>query len=120
MKTRKEAIQYCKTLPDVYEDYPFHDENWTVMRIRKSKKCFAYIFEREDRIWINVKCSPEWIGVWREAFAGVVPGFHMNKEHWNSIILDGSVPDREIKRMIAESYDLVGGGNVKASGFMRG
>lgn len=107
MKTRKEVITYCKSFPGVYEDYPFHDDNWTVMRIRKNKKSFAYIYEREGCIWVNVKCSPEWIDVWREAFTGVIPGFHMNKKYWNTIMLDGSVPDREIKRMIGESYDLL-------------
>lgn len=107
MKTRKEAITYCKSFSDVYEDYPFHDNNWTVMRIRKNKKSFAYIYEREGCIWVNVKCSPEWIEVWREAFTGVIPGFHMNKKYWNTIMLNGSVPDKEIRRMIGESYDLM-------------
>jgi len=44
---------------------------------------------------------------WRNAYTSVVPAYHMNKKHWNSIILDGTVPGKEIKRMIAESYDLV-------------
>ncbi|MBT9775646.1 MmcQ/YjbR family DNA-binding protein [Clostridium sp. MCC353] len=107
MKTREEVITYCKTLADVYEDYPFHDENWTVMRYRKNKKCFAYIYEREGAVWVNVKCSPEWIEFWRNAWESVVPAYHMNKNHWNSLILDGTIPGQDIKRMIAESYDLI-------------
>lgn len=107
MKTREAVIRFCKTLPDVYEDYPFHDQNWTVMRHKKNKKSFAYIFEREERIWVNVKCDPEWILLWRESFPSVVPAYHMNKKYWNSLILDGTVPEKDIKRMIAESYDLV-------------
>lgn len=56
-------------------------------------------------------CSdPEWILVWRETYDSVVPAYHMNKKHWNSIILDGSVPDEDIKRMIGESYDLIRAG----------
>lgn len=107
VKTREEVIKYCKTLPDVYEDYPFHDQNWTVMRCRKSKKSFAYIYDREGAVWVNVKASPEWIEFWRNAWKAVVPAYHMNKKHWNSLILDGTIPDEDIKRMIAESYDLV-------------
>lgn len=60
-------------------------------------------------MWVNVKCDPEWREFWRGAYASVIPAYHMNKTHWNSIILDGSVRDKDIKRMIAESYDLCGG-----------
>ncbi len=106
MTERKEAIACASALKDVYEDYPFHDPNWCVMRHKKNKKTFALIYEKDGHIWINVKCDPEWRDFWRETFASVVPGYHMNKEHWNSIILDGTVPDKEIRRMILESYDL--------------
>lgn len=106
MKTRLEAIAYCTSLPNAYEDYPFRDENWTVMRHKENKKVFACIYEREGAIWINVKCDPEWRDFWRDSFASVVPAYHMNKEHWNSVILDGSVPEKEIHSMIKESYAL--------------
>ena len=106
MTERKEAIGYCLTFKDVYEDYPFHDPNWCVMRHKSTKKTFALIYEKDNNIWINVKCDPEWRDFWRNAFASVVPAYHMNKTHWNSIILDGSVPEQDIRRMIAESYDL--------------
>lgn len=109
MTERKEVIAYCQSLPGAYEDYPFHDANWTVMRCRSSRKSFALIFEREGNIWVNVKCSPEWILFWREAFEAVVPAYHMNKKHWNSLILNGSIPEEEVKRMIRESYELVMG-----------
>ena len=79
MTDRKEAIACASALKDVYEDYPFHDPNWCVMRHKKNKKTFALIYEREGRIWINVKCDPEWRDFW---------------------------PDQEIRRMISESYDL--------------
>ncbi len=106
MNTRAKVITFCTKLDDVYEDYPFHDPNWTVIRHRANKKVFAWIFEKDDFIWINVKCDPEWRDFFRNAYQSVVPGFHLNKEHWNSIILDGTVPERDIKRMIEESYDL--------------
>lgn len=105
MRTKKEAIVYCLSFEAVYEDYPFHDDNWCVMRHKENKKAFAFIYQKEDQIWINVKCDPQWRDFWRNSFASVVPAYHMNKTHWNSIILDGTVPDKEIKRMIGESYD---------------
>ena len=106
MKTREDAIKYCKSFYNVYEDYPFHDANWTIMRHKQNKKMFAAIYEREENIWINVKCDPEWREFWRNAFASVIPAYHMNKQHWNSIILDGTILEKDIQRMIAESYDL--------------
>ncbi len=106
MREKKEVIAYCLTLGKVYEDYPFHDDNWCVMRHKDTKKTFAYIYIRQERVWVNVKCEPQWRDFWRDAFASVVPAYHMNKTHWNSVILDGTVPEKEIKRMIAESFDL--------------
>lgn len=54
-----------------------------------------------------MKVSPEWRDLWRSTYSSVIAGWHQNKEHWNTIILDGTVPDEDIRRMIAESYDLV-------------
>lgn len=106
MKTRDDAIKFCLSLQNTYEDYPFHDFNWTVMRHKDNKKMFAAIFEREGHIWINVKCDPDWAYMWRSTFKSVLPAYHMNKWHWNSIILDGTVPDNDIKNMVNESYEL--------------
>lgn len=106
MTTRQQIIQYSLTLPHVFEDYPFRDSNWTCMRIRTTNRIFAWIFEREGHIWVNVKCDPQWRDFWRSTYESVVPAYHMNKVHWNSLILDGSIPEKDIRRMIAESYDL--------------
>lgn len=106
MTTRTDAIAFCNTLPDTYEDMPFHDPNWTLIRHNGNKKVFAWIYEKDGFIWINVKCDPECRDFWRSAYQSVVPGYHLNKEHWNSIILDGTVPKNDIIRMIEESYDL--------------
>ena len=106
MLTREEAIAFCSKLEDVYEDYPFRDPNWTVMRHKKNQKVFAWIYEKDGHIWVNVKCNEEWRDFWRNAFKSVVPGYHLNKKYWNSIILDGTVPDKDIERMIEESYEL--------------
>lgn len=106
MKTRSDAISFCLTFENVYEDYPFSDKNWCVIRHRANNKVFAWIFERDEHIWINVKCKPEWLSFWRNSFRSVVPAYHLNKEHWNSIILDESIPESEIHTMISESYEL--------------
>lgn len=103
---RQEIITLCLKYPNVYEDYPFHDPNWCVMRHKENKKVFAWIFEKDGHIWVNVKCDPEWAAFWRNAFDSVVPAYHLNKTYWNSIILDGNVPDKEIRIMIGNSYDL--------------
>ena len=106
--TKEEVLACCLALKNTSSDQPFHDPGWTVARRRESRKIFAVIFERDGRIWVNVKVDPEWRDFWRNAFPSVVPAYHMNKEHWNSIILDGTVPDEDIRRVIGESYDLVG------------
>ena len=107
MLTRKEALSYGLSLPDTYQEAPFHDDNWQLVRVRGTRKAFLWTYERNGLINLNVKVSPKWRDLWRKAYASVIPGWHQNKEHWNTIILDGTIPDSEIKRMIAESYDIV-------------
>ena len=107
MKTRKEALEYGLSFPNTYQDAPFHDPNWQLVRVKKSKKAFLWTYERDGFINLNVKADPEWRDFWRSAYASVIPGWHQNKEHWSTIILDGSIPRKDIERMIAESYDLV-------------
>ena len=107
MTTREEAIAYGLTFPDTYMETPFKDTNWQLIRVKESKKAFLWVYEREGYINLNVKVSPEWRDFWRKAFKSVIAGWHQNKEHWNTIILDGSVPEKDIKTMIAESYALI-------------
>lgn len=107
MKTREEALEYGLSFPDTFMEAPFHDPNWQLVRVKGSKKAFLWTYEREGYVNLNVKADPEWRDFWRNAFDAVIPGYHQNKEHWNTIILDGSIPDKDIKRMIAESYEMV-------------
>ena len=109
MRERREVIDYCLTFENVFEDYPFHDDNWCVMRHKQNKKVFAWIFNKDGYVWVNVKCDVEWRDFWRNAFESVIPAYHLNKTYWNSIILDGTIPVEDIKRMIGESYDLTRG-----------
>ena len=107
LKTREEALRYGLSFPDTYIDAPFHDENWQLVRIRKNKKVFLWTYEKDGHICINIKVNPEWRDFWRSTYEAVLPGYHQNKEHWNTVILDGTIPENGIRRMIAESYDLV-------------
>lgn len=107
MKTREEALAYALSFPKTYQEAPFHDNNWQLVRVEGSKKAFLWTYEREGNINLNVKADPQWRDLWRSTYASVIPGWHQNKDHWNTIILDGTVPEQEIQRMIAESYDLV-------------
>ena len=107
MKTREEALEYGLSFPDTYTEMPFHDPNWQLVRVKGSKKAFLWTYEKDGVLHLNVKTDPAWRDFWRSTFSSVIPAYHQNKEHWNTIILDGTIPDEDIRRMIAESYDLV-------------
>ena len=107
MTTREEALQYGLSFPDTYQEAPFHDPNWQLVRVQGSRKAFLWTYEREGLIHLNVKTTPDSRDFWRAAYASVIPGWHQNKEHWNTIILDGTIPDEAVRQMIGESYDLV-------------
>jgi predicted DNA-binding protein (MmcQ/YjbR family) len=95
---------YLLGRPDAWEDYPFGPDV-AVFKIRK--KMFATLGYEQDIARINLKCDPEQAMALRDIFESVLPGYHMNKAHWNTVILDGSIPAGEIERMIDQSYALV-------------
>ena len=107
MKTREEAIAYGLSFADTYQDAPFHDTNWQLVRYKGNRKAFLWTYEKDGCICLNVKVDPEKALFWRRIYQSVVPGYHQNKDHWNTVILDGSIPDKDVKMMIAESYDLI-------------
>lgn len=107
MKTREEALAYGLSFPNTYQEAPFHDPNWQLIRVKESKKAFLWTYEKDGYINLNVKVDSQWRDFWRNTYAAVVPAYHQNKEHWNTIILNGSIPDEDVRRMIAESYDLI-------------
>lgn len=111
MLTRKDLIEYCLTYADAYEDYPFDEDRsdpaaWTVMRHKSNHKSFALIYERGGCLNVNVKCNPPEADFLRGVYPAVTAGYHMNKEHWNGIAIDGSIPDGEIFGWIEESFEL--------------
>ena len=104
--TREQATQLCQALPGVYEDYPFDDFNWTVMRHQSNRRIFAAIYAHEGRIWVNLKAEPDYAALMCAAYSCVVPAYHMNKRHWISVILDGTMPQDELSALIRGSYRL--------------
>jgi len=100
----QETRQYLLQRPEAIEDFPFGPDT-AVMKIKG--KMFATLAYKGDLASMNLKCNPEEAMMLRDIFTGVLPGYHMNKKHWNTILLDGSVPIPEIERMIDRSYGLV-------------
>ena len=107
MLTREDVLNYGLSFPGTYKETPFHDQNWQLVRVTDNKKAFLWTYERDGYLNLNVKVDPEWRDFFRNAYESVIPGYHLNKEHWNTIIIDGTIPDSEIKKMIEESYRII-------------
>ena len=90
--------------PEAMEDYPFGPDT---MVLKVMDKIFATLGTYKEHSSINLKCDPDEALALRDIFPSVIPGYHMNKKHWNTVFLDGTVPDGEILRMIDNSYALV-------------
>lgn len=108
----KQARDYLLLRPEAIEDFPFGPDV-AVMKIRK--KMFATLAHGENYASMNLKCEPGEALMLRDIFESVLPGYHMNKRHWNTIQLDGSIPRGEIERMIENSYSLVVSGLPRAA-----
>jgi len=106
-KTREQVLAYGLSFPDTYQDAPFHDPNWQLIRYKGNKKAFLWTYEKDGYLNLNVKVDPEKAFFWRDIYPSVIPGYHQNKEHWNTIILDGTILPQDVKAMIADSYDLI-------------
>ena len=100
----QQARTYLLSKPEAEEDFPFGPEV-AVMKIRG--KMFATLGHAQDNARMNLKCEPQEALMLRDIFDAVLPGYHMNKRHWNTLVLDGSIPRGEIERMIDNSYALV-------------
>ena len=118
---RARIAAVCAEQPGAVETYPFGPST-TVYKV--GGRMFALLPIDADPPRINLKCDPEWSEVLRSAYAAVVPGYHQNKKHWNTITLDGSIPDDEIVELIQHSYELVtarrGGARGGAQGASEG
>ena len=96
--------EYCISKKGSEETFPF-DEVTLVYKVMG--KMFALVPTDREALTLNLKCDPERAEILREEYDGIRPGFHMNKKHWNTVHLDGSVPDKLVFELIDHSYDLV-------------
>lgn len=96
--------EYALSLPDVTESFPF-DETTLVMKA--GGKMFLLVSLDADPLQFNVKCDPERAIELREEYTCVLPGYHMNKKHWNTIVVDGTLTNKQLKEMVLDSYNLI-------------
>ena len=114
--TLAEFKELCLTFPDSVVDSPFSSYDTETARHLSNKKWFALLITLEGRPAVNLKCEPMKADFWRGAYPGaVVPAWHMNKEHWNTLYLDSGVPERDIFEMLSDSYELTRGKPRQAS-----
>jgi predicted DNA-binding protein (MmcQ/YjbR family) len=103
--------RWCLARPGATEEFPF-GERTSVFKVEG--KMFALSSLRSRPLSVSVKCEPELASQLRAAYPAVKPGYHLNKRHWNTITLDGSLDDKTVFDMLEDSYDLVVAGLPRA------
>ncbi len=110
--THKELEEYLLSLPGAWLDYPF-GEGTAVYKVGhkdvpgEQEKMFAIIAEDSKPLRVSLKCDPQLAIVLRDKYETVVPGYHLNKKHWNTIICTGQLGDEDIKDLVRLSYRLI-------------
>jgi predicted DNA-binding protein (MmcQ/YjbR family) len=104
--------EYCLSKPCATEGTPFGP---AVLVFKVSGKMFALAALDDVPTTVNLKCDPDLALELRDRYEQVTPGYHMNKKHWNTVEIEGGIPDPELRKMIDHSYDLVAKGLRKAS-----
>ena len=102
----KTVEKYILSMPNAKLDYPF-GEGVAVYKIKD--KMFALISEKSKPLQVSLKCDPQLAEILRQKYETVMPGYHLNKKHWNTVILSGQLPWEEVQGLIRHSYDLVAG-----------
>lgn len=100
----KTAEEYILSMPGATLDYPFGED---VAVYKVNNKMFALIAEKKKPVRLSLKCDPQLAETLRQRYESVLPGYHLSKKHWNTIILSGQLSDQEIHDLIRHSYDLV-------------
>jgi predicted DNA-binding protein (MmcQ/YjbR family) len=100
----KTVEEYLLSMPNARLDYPF-GEDVAVYKVKD--KMFALIREKKEPVQLSLKCDPLLAETLRAKYDTVMPGYHLNKKHWNTVVLTGQLPWDEIKDLIRLSYDLV-------------
>lgn len=109
--THKQVEQHLLSMPNARLDYPFGED---VAVYKVGDKMFALVPEKTEPVRLSLKCDPHLAEVLREKYETVLPGYHLNKKHWNTLILTGQLSEDEVKDLVRHSYDLVSknGGSV--------
>jgi predicted DNA-binding protein (MmcQ/YjbR family) len=103
--TAAQLRKLCVSFPGAYEDFPFGPET-SVFKVEK--KLFAISALDASPLNVSLKCEPELAVELRGSYPdAVVPGYHLNKRHWNTVLCDGSLPDAMVRDMVEDSYDLI-------------
>ncbi|HVX24060.1 MAG TPA: MmcQ/YjbR family DNA-binding protein [Candidatus Saccharimonadales bacterium] len=100
----KAVEEYILSMPNAWLDYPFGEE---VAVYKVGEKMFALIAEGKDPVRLSLKCDPGLSTVLRERYEEVMPGYHLNKKHWNTLVLSGQLQWPEVQDLIRHSYQLV-------------
>ncbi|HUS25817.1 MAG TPA: MmcQ/YjbR family DNA-binding protein [Nevskiaceae bacterium] len=106
MVTHKELEEYLLAMPNARLDYPFGED---VAVYKAGDKMFALVAEKSSPIRLSLKCDPQLAQLLREKYESVLPGYHLNKKHWNTVLLTGQLDWEEIQALIRLSYNLVTG-----------
>lgn len=108
--THKQVEDYLMSLPDVRLDYPF-GKDVAVYKVGQGEdaKMFALVSEGKEPVQVSLKCDPQLAVALREKYESVMPGYHLNKKHWNTVVLTGQLEWDEVCDLIKHSYDLVSG-----------
>jgi len=106
--THKELEEYLLSMPDVRLDYPF-GKDVAVYKVGQGEgaKMFALVAEGKEPVQVSLKCDPVLAQTLREKYESVMPGYHLNKKHWNTVVLTGQLSWQEVQDLIRHSYDLV-------------
>lgn len=117
MTSREDIINLCLDYSDAYLDYPFKKTggDYCVVRHKANTKIFALIFTKDEKIWVNLKTDPIEGDFLKQVHASVLPGYHMNKQHWISVILDDTITDDEIASFVECSFRLTADKTKKKS-----
>lgn len=107
---KQNIIELCLTLPDTFADTPFPDDYESIaMKHVNSKKWFALIMKVKGKLYLNVKTEPTYSELLRGSYDYIIPAYHMNKEHWNTIVINDGIDVSLVKELIEQSYELTKG-----------
>ncbi|MFT4532197.1 MAG: putative DNA-binding protein (MmcQ/YjbR family) [Candidatus Saccharimonadales bacterium] len=116
--TRKVLEEYINSLPDVKLDFPFGEEVAVYkVLVGDEDKMFALIPEDKSPLSVSLKCDPQLSRLLREKYESVMEGYHLNKKHWNTMLLTGQMTDDEVTGLVQHSYNLVAGGDQESPRF---